>query len=390
MKSLRIVFMVAILASVVATVWGQKPEKPRFPASTYRTTAKIQLKEEYRMYDSAVVILEEGVHFYPDDAELHFLLGKAYSHKNNFQGMGEEFAKAESLKKGDVKWVDELNYIKNEKWGQVYNQGAKAFNEKNLDTALAKFVTCTIIDPTNYKSFFYVGYAYTLKGQPDQGIPYLETGLKLNPDNPELLEVYADVLLAMGKQKEALENFNKILAKDPKNVKVLINLVSIYSNANDYDQALSYSQKLVEADPTYKDGYFNMGTIYLQKIIQINLALDSLKDASGKYQTDEKSMQKEEELTKKKNGLLTSAQTAFEKVAQLDTADVEAQIYLAQVYQEQAKEDLALEILERLVLEDSTNCDALNQLAIIYAKKGIGDKAKVTWQKAQDCLNRPK
>lgn len=286
--------------------------------------------------------------------------------------------------------MEELDFIKNEKWGQVYNQGAKAFNEKNLDTALVKFVTCNIIDPTNYKSFFYVGYAYTLKGQYDQGIPYLETGLKLNPGNPELLEVYADALLAMEKQKEALENYNKILAKDPKNVKVLINLVSIYSNAKDYDQALSYSQKLVEADPTYKDGYFNMGTIYLQKIIQTNVTLDSLKDESGKYLTDEKSTRKEEELTKKKNELLTSAQTAFEKVAQLDTADVEAQVYLAQVYQEQEKVDSALKILERLVSEDSTNCDALNQLAIIYAKKGVGDKAKATWQKAQDCLNRPK
>jgi tetratricopeptide (TPR) repeat protein len=390
MKSLRITFMVAILISVVATVWGQKPQKPRFPASTYRTTAKIQLKEEYRMYDSAVVILEEGVRFYPDDAELHFLLGKAYSHKNNYQGMGEQFALAESLKKGDVKWVEELNYIKNEKWGQVYNQGAQAFNEKNLDTALVKFVTCTIIDPTNYKSFFYAGYAYDLKGQYDQGIRYLETGLKLNPDNPELLEVYADALLSVGKQKEALENYNKILAKDPKNTKVLISLVSIYSNAKDYDQALSYSRKLVEADAVYKDGYFNMGTIYLQKIIQTNLALDSLKDASGKYLTDEKAIQKEEELTKKKNELLNSAQTAFEKVAQLDTTDIEAQVYLAQVYQEKEDFDQALRILERLVSEDSTNCDALNQLAIIYAKKGVGEKAKSAWQKAQDCLNKPK
>lgn len=384
------VFLISTLSIFVGSaVMGEKPVKPRFPAGTYKTTAKIDLKEEYRMYDSAAVLLEEGVSYYPDDAEMHFLLGKTYAHQQNFRGMGEQFAIAESLK-SNAKWSEELNAIKKDKWQQIYNQGAKAFNEKDFATALDRFNTCSIIDRSNYKSFLYTGLAYTLTRQYDQAILYLENGLKLSPDNPELLKGLADALLYSGKQKEALQEYNKILAKDPKNKEVLVNIISIYSNAKDFDQALSYSQKLIKEEPTYKDGFFNMGTIYLQKIIQANLALDSLKDESGKYLTDEKSARRIEELTKKRSELLASAQSAFEKVMQLDTSDVEAQIYLAQVCQEQENFDQALKILEPLSLKDSTKCDVLSQLAIIYAKKGIGDKAKATWQKAQDCLNKPK
>lgn len=178
MKSLRIIFTIVLLAFVASAVFGGTTDQPRFPASTYKTTAKIQLKDEYRMYDSAVVILEEGLTFYPYDAEMHFLLGKAYIHKNNYRGMGEQFAIAESLET-KAKWLEELKQVKMEKWGQVYNQAAKAFNEKNLDTALVKFITCTIIDRSNYRSYLYAGYAYTLKNQYDQAISYLEKGMKL-------------------------------------------------------------------------------------------------------------------------------------------------------------------------------------------------------------------
>ncbi len=390
MKSLRIILAVALLVLVGIAAWGEMPEKPRFFAGTYKMTAKIHLKTEYRMYDSAVAILEEGVHFYPDDAEMHFLLGKAYYYKDNYRSMGEQFAKAESLKSKKAKWMDDLNTMRKEKWRQVFNEGAQAFNERDFDTALDKFVTCTILDPSNVGAFLNIGIAYTMKGQYEEALKSLEAGLKLEPDNTMLLRGYADALFYSGKQKEALAGYDKILKKEPNNVEVLINVVSIYSNAQDFDQALLYSEKLITADTTYKDGHFNMGTIYLQKIIQMNIALDSLKDESGEYLKDEKSSARLEELTQRKNDLLVSAQASFEKVLKLDTTDTEAQVYLAEVYQEQENFDQAMKILEPLVQKDSTNCSALEQLAIIYAKKGMGDKAKEAWQKAQDCYESQK
>ena len=391
MKSLRIILIAVLLVFIGSAIWGQKPKKPRFFPATYKMTAKIHLKPEYRMYDSAVAILEEGLLFYPDDAEMHFLLGKAYCHKSNYRGMGEQFALAESLKSKKVKWMDELNLMRKEKWTQMFNQGAKAFNERDFDTALDRFSTCAIIDPSDFKSFLYTGLAYTLKGEYEKALSSLETGLKLEPDNPEILRGYADALFYAGRGNEALGNYNKILENDRQNVEVLKNVASVYSEAKDYNQALSYLEKAVKADSTYKDGFFNIGEIYYHhKFNEVILALDSLKDESGEYPQDEESTAKIEQLLKKKDDFLTFARVAYEKVVELDSTDLEAQVFLARVYQEQENFDQAISVLEPLIQIDSTNCSALEQLAIIYAKKGMGEKAKATWQKAQDCFDSQK
>jgi tetratricopeptide (TPR) repeat protein len=380
--------LVAVLVCLLSQ-WalGQKAQKPRFPASTYKTTAKIFLKDEYRMYDSAIVILNEAVSFYPNDAELHFLLGKAYYHRNMPKEMGQQFSEAGSLKI-QPKFQQEIQEMRTEKWLQAFNQGAKAFNEQNLDTALEKFTECTIIDPFHYRAFMNVGYAYSLKGENDKAISYVEQGLKLAPDSLDILRIYATVLHNAGKVKEALEVYLKVAKKDPQDANTLNNIVSIYGVLKDYDKALEFSQKLIEADSSFKDAYFNMGTIYLQQIQEINLAFDSLKDTTGAYRTDEKSKAKKEELEKKRGELLTKAENSLVKATQLDTLDFEARLFLVQVYLEQEKLDQALGSLEFMVQKDSTNCEALVKLWAVYAKRGMEDKAKETLRKAkaQNCV----
>lgn len=379
------VFLVAVLVCLLSQLaLGQKPKKPRFHASTYKTTAKIFLKDEYRMYDSAIVILNEATSFYPNDAELHFLLGKAYYHRNRPKEMGEQFTQAESLKI-KPKFQEEIQQMRGEKWLQAFNKGATAFNEQNVDLALEKFSICTIIDPQDYRGFMNAGYAYSLKGENDKALSYLEEGLKLAPDSLGILKIYAATLYNAGKNKKALEVYLKVAEKDPKDANTLNNIVSIYGVLKDFDKALLFSQKLIEVDSSFEDAYFNMGTIYLQQIQEIILSLDSLKDTTGAYRTDEKSKVRKEELEKKRSELFTKAETTLEKATELDSLDLEARLFLGQIYLQQEKLDQALGILEFLVQKDSTNCEALLNLATAYAKKGM-DKAKETWQKAQDCV----
>jgi tetratricopeptide (TPR) repeat protein len=384
-SKLGLVVVLVCLLSQLAL--GQKAKKPRFPASTYKTTAKIFLKDEYRMYDSAIVILNEAVSFYSNDAELHFLLGKAYYYKNMPQEMGQQFTQAESLKI-DPKFEKEIQEMKTEKWLQVFNQGAQAFNEGKLDSAIEKFTICTMIDPSRYRAFMNTGYAYSLKGENDKAISYLQEGLKLAPDSLDILKIYATALYNAGKNKEALEVYLKIFKKDPKDANTLNNIVSIYGVLKDFDKALEFSGKLTEVDSSFKDAYFNMGTIYLQQIQEINLALDSLKDTTQAYRTDEKSKAKKAELEKKRSELLAKAEASLVKATQLDTLDFEARLFLVQIYLEQEKLDQALGSLEFMVQRDSTNCEALVKLWAVYAKKGMEDKAKETLKraKAQNCV----
>ncbi len=386
MKYSRVILVAVLLAFVTGTVWGEKRDKPRFHSSTYKMTAKIHLKDEYRMYDSAIAILEEGVEFFPDDAEMHFLLGKAYSQKRNYRGMAEQLALADSLKDKKAKWANEIDEIRAQEWPQIFNQGVNAHNEKDYDKALDLFLTCTILGPDDHRGFLRAGYSYALKGDNQDAITYMEKGVELAPDNPDMLRGYADVLFFSGRGEEAIDSYNKILESDPQNVEILKNVATVYSGAKDYDQALNYLEKAVEADPTYKDGLFNVGEIYRQKLNQTIDGLDSLKDKSGEYLKDEKSQARFKELLQQKEQYLASAQSAYERVMEIDTTDLEAMDRLTEIYQEQENFDQALTLLETLVQRDTANCKAWQQLAFIYAKRNMGKKANDAFQKAQDCV----
>ncbi len=385
MRLARVILVGVMVCCFFQLALGQKAKKRKLPASTYKTTAKIFLKDEYRMYDSAIVKLKEGISFYPDDAELHFLLGKVYYHRNMPKEMGEEFTRAESLKIKS-KFGEEIQQMRTEKWSEVYNQAVNAFNEQDFDLALEKFAACAAIDPQDYRGFMQAGYAHSLKGENQKALSYLEQALKLAPDSLDVLQIYAFALHNGGDIKEALKLYLKILEKNPGDLNTLNNIVSIYGALEDLDNALLYSQKLLAVDSTFEDAYFNIGTIYLQQIQKIDFCLDSLKDSTGAYRTDQESKVRKEELEKNRGQLLSNSESMLVKAVAFDTLDLEARLLLSQVYLQQENLDPALDVLEFLIQRDSTNCEALAHLAGIYAKKGIGDKAKETWQKAQDCL----
>jgi tetratricopeptide (TPR) repeat protein len=330
------------------------------------------------------------VSFYPKDAEMHFLLGKAYYLTNDNRGMGEQFALADSLKGKKAKWMNELNSMREEKWMAVYNEGVAAYREQDFDTAIDKFLTCTKINPSDARAFWLYGDTYRVKGDYDKALEVLEAGLKLDPNDPQILRSYADVLFFAGRGDEALESYSGVMENDPENVDVLFNMATIQYNAKEYDKAIGAFQKLVTLDPTFKDAYYNMGTAFLLQTIPVDDDLDSLKDESGEFLKDEASTAKIKELAQRKNHLFTSAQAAFEKTIELDSTDLEAQSHLAEIYQELENFDKALVLLENLVAQDTTNCKAWQQLAFIYAKRNVGAKATDAFQKAQDCFEKKK
>jgi len=385
MKSLRLILMAVLLTFVVSSVWGEKADKPRFHSSTYKMTAKIHLKNEYRMYDSAAAILEEGVQFFPEDAEMHFLLGKTYYYKQNYRGMAEQFAMADSLKREKDKWLEELSLMRDEKYPKIYNQGIDAYQGGDYETALDLFFTCSVLDPSDARGFWLFGDTYRLKGEFEKALSALDVALKLAPDDPGIWKSYGEVLFHTGRNKEALDAYDKVLQKKPDDSDVLFNVATIHYNAGDLDRAITAFQRLVELDSAYTNAYFNMGNAYLLQIGSIDKALDSLKTESGEPAADAKSTARTEELNQKRTELLAGATAAFEKVTQLDTTDIEAHALLAEIYQQQDSLDKALSILEALVQKDSTNCRAWQQLAFIYAKRNMGDEAKDAYQKAQDC-----
>ncbi len=91
----------------------------------------------------------------------------------------------------------------------------------------------------------------------------IQKALALNPNDPEILEVYAEILLPRGLIGEATKQLNASLTLDPLNANTLQSLsVPLYLN-RDYAGAASALRKSIAINPTIDYNHFLLGVIEL-------------------------------------------------------------------------------------------------------------------------------
>ena len=125
-----------------------------------KTSAKLYLKQEE--YEKAVEWAQNAIAKDPQDAESHFLLGKAYAFTGNLKGMAEEFEKFEQLDTKNKKKNEreEAQNLKRHHFSQSFNQGVEAFNQHDFDLAADKFSTAKMLDKTQAGAYQNLAVAY--------------------------------------------------------------------------------------------------------------------------------------------------------------------------------------------------------------------------------------
>ncbi|MDQ1470628.1 MAG: hypothetical protein QOJ99_2108 [Bryobacterales bacterium] len=118
------------------------------------------------------------------------------------------------------------------------NGGTAAFKAGNFSAAADHFKTAVALDPTIPNIRIYLATAYI-----QQYIPGTETA-----ENKK----YADA---------AIEELNKQLEADPKNVLATQYLANVYYQMKDFPKAQEWSRKVVELDPKDKGALYTLGVI---------------------------------------------------------------------------------------------------------------------------------
>jgi len=118
------------------------------------------------------------------------------------------------------------------------NGGTAAFKAGNFAAAADHFKTAVALDPTIPNIRIYLATAYI-----QQYIPGTETA-----ENKK----YADA---------AIEELNKQLELDPKNLLATQYLANVYYQMKDFPKAQEWSRKVVELDPNDKGALYTLGVI---------------------------------------------------------------------------------------------------------------------------------
>ncbi|MDQ6663620.1 MAG: tetratricopeptide repeat protein [Acidobacteriota bacterium] len=118
------------------------------------------------------------------------------------------------------------------------NRGSAAFKANQFSQAVEYFKTAVQIDPNLEAARLYLATAYMA-----QYIPGAES--KENIQNANA----------------ALEQFNKVLEKNPKEETATADIASIYYNQKNWDKAEEWNKKLIALNPKAKDAYYVLGVI---------------------------------------------------------------------------------------------------------------------------------
>jgi tetratricopeptide (TPR) repeat protein len=164
---------------------------------------------------------------------------------------------------------------------------------------LPALVKAVQLDPKSLAANIFMGAYWQGIGQPESALPYLQTAVEFDPNNPSLLSDYGFTLAAVGDIPAAMEQFKRIadIAPDdletwtniaqfsldhdlqvseiglpaarqavllaPDDPQTLVLLARVYSQQGDNLVALRFFKQALELNPGYAPAHYYLGLHYL-------------------------------------------------------------------------------------------------------------------------------
>ncbi len=118
------------------------------------------------------------------------------------------------------------------------NRGTQSFKNANYTEAVEHFKNAVQLDPGFDAARLYLAVAYMM-----QYIPGAES-----PENVQMAQA-------------AIDQFQQVLSKDPKNDTALAYMANLYFNQKKFDDAKAYYDKLIAVKPDNKEAFYTLGVI---------------------------------------------------------------------------------------------------------------------------------
>jgi len=194
------------------------------------------------------------------------------------------------------------------------NKGVQAYKSAKYEEAIGHFQQAVNLDPSLPMAHLYLATAYA-----QQVVPDLTT-----PEN-------------LKNAKLAMEGFEAVLAKDPKDINSLKNMASLYFNIDKYDEAKQWQMKVLAADPNDAEAAYTIGSIDWR--LAYRNAVQALKDVGmqddgqGNVKMPKKTCQ---ELVEKNTPLVNEGLEYLHKAVEIRPSYDDAMAYLQLMYRRKA------------------------------------------------------
>jgi tetratricopeptide (TPR) repeat protein len=214
----------------------------------YVTEAAL-LMEEHKL-DKAIQLLTDARTKFPDQVEVTYSLGLAYSEAKRFHEALAIFDQAvQEASVGGMDMLDSRFY---------FAYGAAAEQSGQVEKAAALLQKSIDLEPDPQdagEAYNYLGYMWVDRGMKlDEGGDLIKKALKIEPANPAYVDSLGWYYFKKGDFKDAIETLKKAAASiQPEDATVDEHLGDAYAAANDMTHALDLWQRAAALDKDNKE-----------------------------------------------------------------------------------------------------------------------------------------
>lgn len=197
--------------------------------------------------DKAVEMYENIVALNPESQTALFELGKIYADRNQIQ-------KADTLFRKLIK-KDSLN-------PQYYYELGFLNTTENLVESLKLFKKAYQIDSTYIKAIYQIGKINLMSRKADSALVYVDKGLLLSPNAPDLINIKAQSHFFEKNYYSAIEQYNRLIGMNQASIFIYKDLAKCYAETNQYELAICTYEKLLQYNDEDADVLYDMGLAY--------------------------------------------------------------------------------------------------------------------------------
>ncbi len=147
---------------------------------------------------------------------------------------------------------------------RIYNEGGEAFQANDHDTALAKFLEATELDPSLVDAHHAVATLQLAKGNHEESAAAAEKALDLGSDKLETLRVLYDAYDALDRTDDLMEIAPRLAKVDPEfgGAKLLEQAAELW-NGGATERAIVLAKQALAIDPSLAKAYYFIGLDHL-------------------------------------------------------------------------------------------------------------------------------
>lgn len=249
MKNTAVLFLFLVLLGNSALSWAQtEPEEIKPDNDVFQEYFYESLKQKaIENYDKAIIALEKCLKLQPENATIHFELGKNYLASKDYKNAYTSFEKATQLDPSN-KWF----------WVGMYDVDYATKDFNNAINTLQKLIA---LDPKFREDLTSV---YMSMGQFDKALELINE-LNETVGKSERRESYKLQILSQGKYQNAeITNLIEQIKKYPKEESNYISLIHLYSKNNEVDKVMETARKLETEIPTSEWAQVSLFKSYLE------------------------------------------------------------------------------------------------------------------------------